>query len=108
MSTFRKDLFGDVGSDLTSNPYLTADAAELTLDYDVDSATSFVIEASNAEGFRGFVEDDWSNVTTISGAAANGLVNIEPGFRWLRLIRESAASLPSARLHGRNVVWGRG
>ena len=109
MSAFRKDLFEDVSSDRTSSTYLVADAAEITLAYDVDSATSLVIQGSNAQGFRtAFVEDDWSTLTTIVSASANDIVNIEPGFRWLRLIRESATSLPSAVLAGRNVVWGHG
>ncbi len=108
MSTFREDLFDGV-SGLTSNIRLVADAAEMTVAYDVDSVTSLVIQGSNAQGFRtAFVEDDWSTLTTIAGASANGLVNIEPGFRWLRCIRESATSMPSATVAGRNVVWGRG
>lgn len=109
MSTFRSDLFGAVGSDLTSSVYLVADAAEMTLALDVDSATSVTVQGSNAQGFRTpFVEDDWSTLTTIAGVSGNDLVNIEPGFRWLRVIRESAVSLPSAVVAGRNVVWGRG
>lgn len=109
MSAFRSDLFGAVGSDLTSITYLTADAAEMTLAVDVDSATSVIVQGSNAQGFRtAFVEDDWSTLTTMAGLAANTLINIEPGFRWLRVVRESATSAPSAVLAGRNVVWGRG
>ena len=108
MSSFRNDLYAGV-SGLTSNVYLTADAAEITLFYDVDSATSLVVQTSNASGFRFAIEEDeWSTTTTIAGATANDLVNIEPGYRWLRCIRESATSLPSAVISGRNVVWGRG
>lgn len=108
MSTFRNDLFAGV-SGLTSNLYLTADAAELTLQMQVASATSLTIQASNVTGFRDVIaEADWSNVTTVAGISANDLVNIEPGFRWLRLVRESATSLPSATLAGRNVAWGMG
>jgi hypothetical protein len=108
MSTFRNDLFAGV-SGLTSNLYLTADAAELTLQVGVASATSLAIQASNVTGFRETIaETDWSTLTTVSGIAANDLLNIEPGFRWLRLVRESATSLPSATLAGRNVVWGMG
>src|SRR5690606_27250183 len=101
MSTFRSDLFGAVGSDLTSSVYLVADAAEMTLALDVDSETSVVVQCSNAQGFRtAFVEDDWSTFTTLTSFAANELVNIEPGYRWLRVIRESAVSLPSAVVAG--------
>ncbi len=111
MSTFRNDLFSGVGSDKTSAVYLVADAAELTVDLDVDSATTVTIQGSNAQGFRtAFVEDDWSTLTTMTSVAANQIINIEPGFRWLRVLREtaSAASLAKATVAGRNVVWGRG
>lgn len=111
MSAFRRDLFGAVGSDRTSEIYLVADAVEMTLDLDVDSATTVTIQGSNAEGFRtAFVEDDWSTLTTVASIAANDILNIEPGFRWLRVLREteSSASLAKATLHGRNAVWGRG
>jgi hypothetical protein len=108
MSTFRSDLFGGVSGN-TSTIYLVADAAEMTLAIDVDSATSVTIQGSNAQGFRvAFVEDDWSTLTTVAGASENQMLNIEPGFRWLRCIRESSTSAPSATLAGRNVVWGRG
>lgn len=110
MSTFRNDLFDGV-SGITSNVYLTADAAELTLALDIDSETTVVVQQSNAQGFRtAFVEDDWSTLTTIASVGANTLLDIEPGFRWLRVLREtaSAASLASATVAGRNVVWGRG
>lgn len=111
MSTFKSDLFGDVGSAITSSTYFVGDAAEITLALDIDSATTVVVQGSNAQGFRtAFVEDDWSTLTTITAIAANDLLNIEPGFRWIRLLRETAstASLAAATVAGRNVVWGRG
>lgn len=108
MSAFRNDLFAGV-SGLTSNVYLTADAVDLTLQTNVDSATSLVIQRSNGTGFRtALAEDDWSTATTLVSVTANGLYNLDPGYRWLRLIRESATSLPSATVAGRNIVWGRG
>lgn len=111
MSTFRNDLFGGVGSAITSSIYLVADAAELTLDLDVDSATTVVVQQSNAQGFRtAFADDDWSTLTTMVNVTANQVLDIEPGFRWLRVLRETAstASLQRATVAGRNVVWGRG
>lgn len=111
MSYARFDLFGDVGSDITSATYLVADAAEMTLDLDVDSATTVVVQGSNQQGFRtDFVEGDWSTLTTIVSISANEMLNIEPGFRWLRVLRETAstASLAKATVGVRNVVWGRG
>jgi len=107
MSTFRFDLFSGVGSAVTSATYFVGDAEEFTLDLDIDSETTVTIQGSNAQGFRtSFVEDDWSTLTTVASIAANDLLNIEPGFRWLRVLRESAstASLAKATVAGRNVV----
>jgi len=108
MSSFRNDLFAGV-SGFTSNVYLTADAVDLTLQTNVDSATSMHVHVSNATGFRtAIAEDDWSTKTTVVSMAANGIYDVDPGFRWLRVVRESAASLPSVTIAGRNVVWGQG
>lgn len=111
MSTFRKDLFEDVSSDITSSVYFVGDAAELTVDVDIDSATTVVIQGSNSQGFRSAIaEDDWSTLTTDVSVTANTVYNVEPGFRWIRVLRETAstASLARATVAGRNVVWGRG
>lgn len=111
MSTFRNDLFGSVGSAITSSLYFVGDAAELTLALDIDSATTVVVQQSNAQGFRtAFVEDDWSTLTTAASLTANTMLDIEPGFRWLRVLRETAstASLAAAVVAGRNVDMGRG
>jgi len=105
MSTFRFDLFADVGSNITSSVYFAGDAEELTLQTDIDSATTLVFQGSNDTGFRvALTEADWSTLTTVVGASANGLYNIEPGFRWFRCLRESAstASWSKAVLAGRN------
>ena len=111
MSTFRKDLFAAVGSDITSDVYFVGDAAEVTVELDIDSATTVTLQGSNATGFReSFAADDWSTMTTIASVAANNIYNIEPGYRWLRVLRETAStdSLQRATVAGRNVVWGRG
>lgn len=103
MSTFRNDLYSAVGSDLTSSIYFVGDAEELTIAFDVDSTTSVEVHGSNAQGFRvAFVEDDWSTLTTVVSATVNEILNIEPGFRWIRCVRESSTSLPSAVVAGRN------
>lgn len=107
MSTFRSDLFADVGSNITSATYFVGDAEELTVDLDIDSATTVVLQGSNAQGFRtAFIADDWSTLTTIVGVSANQIYNIEPGFRHFRVLRETAstASLARATVAGRNVV----
>ncbi len=111
MSTFRSDLFAGQGSGITSTVYLVADAAELRLELDIDSATTVTVDASNGTGFReALADDDWSTLTTIVGVSANAIYDFEPGFRWLRVLRETAsnASLARATVSGRNVVWGRG
>lgn len=107
MSTFRNDLFAGV-SGLTSNVYLVADAADLTLQANATSSTGVTVQGSNVRGFDGFDEADWSTLTTISGITQAEMLYVQPGFRWLRVVRESATSLPSATLVGRNVVWGHG
>jgi len=105
MSSFRSSLYGD--SAITSNVYLTADAEEMTLFMDIDSATTVVLQTSNAQGFQTAIgEDEWSTSTTMVGVSTNQLVNIEPGFRWFRVLRETAstASLASAVISGRNTT----
>lgn len=106
MSAFRQDLFEGL-STITSAVAFVGDAEELTIALDIDSATTPRIQGSNAQGFRSTIaEDDWSTLTTMTSLAANDLLNIEPGFRWIRVLREtaSAASLASATIAGRNVV----
>ena len=105
MSVFRNDLFAAVGSDLTSSTYLTADGEEMTLQVIVGgSATSLHIHGSNGTGFRTALgEDDWSTLTSLAiGVSSDQMLNIEPGFRWLRCLRTSGVS--QAILAGRNVA----
>ena len=106
MSAFRNDLFNGV-STRTSAVYFVGDSEELTAFLDIDSATTCVLQGSNAQGFReSIAEDEWSGLTTMVGLSANQLVNIEPGFRWIRGIREteSAASWASLVVAGRNTT----
>ena len=107
MSSFRTDLFAGQ-STITSNVYFVGDAEELTVFLDIDSATTPILQGSNAQGFASSIaEDEWSTLTTMTSVAANQLLNIEPGFRWLRGIREgpaSGASWASLVLSGRNTT----
>lgn len=106
MSAFRSDLF-DSSSDITSSVYFVGDAEELTVFVDIDSETTVVIQGSNAQGFRSTIaEDEWSTLTTVVSVAANDLYNIEPGFRWIRGVRETAsnASWSSMVVAGRNAT----
>ena len=105
MSSFRSSLYP--GSLITSNAYFVADAEELTVFLDIDSATTCILQGSNADGLQSSIaEDEWSTLTTMAIVAANQLLNIEPGFRWLRGIREtaSAASWASLVVAGRNTT----
>lgn len=105
MASFRTDLYAGLGSAITSSVYYVPDAEELTAFLDVDSATTFIIQGSNADGVRSaIVEDEWSTLTTMAVISTNQLVNIEPGFRWIRGLRETAstASLASFVIAGRN------
>ena len=98
MSAFRLDLFADQGSGITSSVYFVGDARELTCEIDIDSATTCRIQGSNAQGFRETIAaDDWSTLTTIVSLAANNVLNIEPGFRWIRALRETASTASFAR-----------
>lgn len=108
MSTRREDLFNGV-SGLTSATALVADAAELTVQPLIASETSLEVWGSNADGFSSaLAEGDWSVLTTLVSLSANDMYNIEPGFRWLRVVRESAASATAVNINMRNVVRGMG
>ena len=109
MSTFRNDLFAG-SSAITSSVYFVGDAVGLTADIDIDSETTCVIQGSNTTGFSGpaIAEDDWSTLTTIVSLAANEIISIDPGFRWIRGLRETESSASWARftIAGRNVAGG--
>lgn len=108
MTSFRTDLYGSgLTSVITSSVYFVGDAEELTAFLDIDSETTCVIQGSNAIGFRtAIAAGEWSTVTTATSVGANTMVDIEPGFRWLRGIRETAsnASWAGLVLGGRNVT----
>jgi hypothetical protein len=106
MSAFRNDLFNGV-STRTSAVYFVGDAESLTALLDIDSATTCVLQGSNAVGFRSSIaEDEWSTLTTMVTVSTNQMYNIEPGIRWFRGIREteSAASWASLVVAGRNTT----
>lgn len=108
MASFRSSLFSNSG--ITSNVYYVPDAAELTAFFDIDSATTCVLQGSNADGVTAAIgEDEWSTLTTMTAVSTNQMLNIEPGFRWIRGLREtaSAASWASFVIAGRNDNGGR-
>jgi len=103
MSTFRRDVFAALGSDLTSERYMVMDAEEYTVQHLGGSATTVIFQASNQHGnLTDLAEADWSTMTTITAVATNTIYNIEPGHRWFRAIRESAVSTTGLVLAGRN------
>ena len=103
MATFRRDLFIDSGSDKTSEVYFVGDAEELTLASRVGSATTVVVQASNATGFREAIpEADWITIRSTTAVSADTVQDFEPGFRWMRCVRESHASWTHAVVAGRN------
>ena len=97
----RFDLYEGLGSDVTSSTFFVGDATEITLQVLIGSTSTVTVQTSNATGFReAFTEDDWSNVTTWN-IAADEMINIEPGFRWLRLQRNgSSASQANLGVYG--------
>ena len=78
----RRELYASKGvSDVTSETYWVGDAAEITLQF--PTASSNTVQVTNADGrSAAIVEADWSTITT----ASTGIINIEPGMRWLRCL----------------------
>lgn len=104
MSSFRSDLF-EGHSDVTGGPYFVGDAEEMTVFLGIASETTVVLEGSNAIGFRTAIgEGEWSNLTTIVASSSSEILNIEPGFRWIRGVRESTTSWGSLVVAGRNTT----
>ncbi len=103
MSAFMKDLFEDVGSDLTSTTYFVGDAEDMTLQAVAGSATTIIVHASNDKGFSAD-PTSWSTITTVTAVATATIFDVDQGFRWLRCVRESAVSWTAANLAGRNTT----
>ena len=103
MSTFRRDLYASkAASIITSEVYRVIDAGEVTLQLTGSPSTTSV-EGSNSDGLTVDLTNttaDWSTLTTVIGAA---MLNIEPGFEYIRLLRSETTT---AILAGRNVGWG--
>lgn len=99
--SFRTDLYAGVaGSGVTSNVFFVGDANELTLQLLIGSTSTTTVQGSNATGFSASInEDDWSDMTTVN-SSSDDLLNIEPGFRWIRCQR-SGSELSHAVLGGR-------
>lgn len=100
MSTFVRNLYEDAPSALTSEVYFVGDAEEMTISFAASSAASAHIQASNDRGFREAITS-WSTLTSLAIPTTGDLLNIEPGFRFIRISRNSN-TLSEAQLSGRN------
>ena len=87
------------GSDLTSATALVADAQNLTLSVESTStvATNWVLSGSNEDGFDASI----NTFSTLSTIVADGIHKIDPGVRWMRLVRDSVVSQVNAVMHYR-------
>lgn len=89
----------------TSNPVCIADYRDMALSIQTStgSASNITVQLCNVDGFTATIpEGAWSNVTVIGTA---GLQTIDPGPRWMRVIRDgiavSAASNTTVSLQGK-------
>lgn len=84
-----RDLFNSVGaSAVTSEVYAIAGFHDgFTLQI-VGSPSTTTVQGSNDRGYDATLTN-WSTLTTVIGA---GLVNITPGFNWLRMQRSETSN----------------
>ena len=82
-------------STYTSNPFLVADAATLSVSVITAAAVSstVTIQGSNDDGLSASI----ANWSTVTGVTAPGLYTIDPGARWLRVQRGSLDSATSVK-----------
>lgn len=93
-----KSLYTDpLGSDITSRTVFVGDATDITLSLTTvnGSASLFTVQVNNGDGFTATLPNAWSTVT---GIAAQGEFDLEPGSRYFRLLRPSASST-TATMH---------
>ena len=107
MATFRRDLYASkAASGVTSETYRVIDAIELTL-FLRGSPSTTTVQGSNADGRTVAISNtttDWSNLTVVISPSPGDMLNIEPGFQYLRCLRSETTE---AVLAGRNNA-GRG
>lgn len=88
----RRDIYvSKSASDVTSETYGVADIdGKISVQViGVNSITTF--QGSNATGYDvAIAEADWSGISTLIGA---GLIEIEPGFRWIRAQRSASTQV---------------
>lgn len=86
----RRDLFASKGaSAITSETYWVGDARRISLMCDGSVQT---VLACNQEGRSAVLSDDTLNWSTLTRMiASRNLMDIEPGFRWLRIQRSGSS-----------------
>ena len=87
-------------SSLTTGPWLVEDARTLSVSIVTASSTAAnVIQMSDADGLTAAIPaNSWS---TVSSIALQGTYIVEPGARWLRVLRsESSATIIIQYLSG--------
>jgi hypothetical protein len=81
-----RDLYEDLGSDVTSQVFFVGDAERITLSLN-NSDSTFTVQMNNGEGHRSaLVANEWSDVTTLKGGGPL-LLDVTPGPGWLRVQR---------------------
>jgi hypothetical protein len=100
MGFFSRDLYASKAASIfTSEVYNVKDAAELTL-FLRGSPSTTTVQGSNADGRLTDITNtttDWSDLTVITSPSPD-MLNIEPGFAYIRLIRsETTEALLAGR-----------
>ena len=99
MYTRNDTLLGFSSSSVTGGPFLIADYATLSVSIvTITTASPYTIQMSNADGFTAAIpEGSWSNVTLIT---AQGMYNIDPGPRWIRVLQTASNSSATVTIAG--------
>lgn len=101
-----KVILGADTSNVTSTNYFVGDFAALTISITTGSAhaSRITVQGSNADGFQSSLSagggfgnatipvNPWSHLTVILPVAAANIFTIDPGVRWINVIRPTAAS----------------
>ncbi|MDX1486705.1 MAG: hypothetical protein R3268_00790 [Acidiferrobacterales bacterium] len=91
MGNYRRELYASkTASEVTSETYWVGDAQELTVQL-LGSPSTTTIQGTNVDGRSAAIaETDWSTISTVIG---DGIVNIEPGWRWMRGLRSETTAM---------------
>lgn len=99
-------LLGADSSNLTSPPVFVGDFRQMTISITTGSthASRITVQGSNLDGFQSTLSSGgglgnatvpvggWSHLTVILPVGAANLFTIDPGFRWLCVVRPTATS----------------